>query len=351
MTQDKKNAGDVLREAAGKKIREVLDQSYREQVKDMDRLESEQLVITLLGDGPKKEVTQALTGMDYTSLPAEDGFAPGTIVHSVQENIFLADTPWFGKNIKVPFRHIEKTSDLILWFPEDDQTLPPPAEQFLEAIPEEGIPVIAVLPPSSGGDESGHLYEELSLAEGVIPLVTDPADEASVERLSHEIVRLLAQRDKEMLYLRITLHKAQTVTRWVMAAAATALGIGALPLPGPDSLPLTALQTGLCLRIAYVFGHNLSKEDLGVLVTTPVTARAGRKLAILAEGFIARSSRLPAGAKTVAVAGSRGMVAAAITYGLGMACFTWYRSGMAEQAAGLKEMLREFAEKYLKENL
>jgi len=112
---------------------------------------------------------------------------------------------------------------------------------------------------------------------------------------------------------------------------------------------MTALQTGLCLRIAYIFESTLTHKEQMALVTSTVTGRAGRRLASLAEDVIRKSGdRIPPTVKGIAMAASRGLVAAAITYGLGMACLTYHKSGVEGRIQTLTEMFGKFAEEYLR---
>jgi uncharacterized protein (DUF697 family) len=349
-----KNGGPAQehwKEKVGEKIQEELHRSYREQAELPSGLDEMQLVITLLGRHRKKEIVEALTGLDYRSLPTEEGFTPGTVIYDVRENIFIADTPWDPKKVKASGKIIEEQSDLVLWFTEKDEELTPAKKKILVTLAEQKIPVLALFDPALLPEEgTAPLFTDLEETEGVEPLIVDPADEVSVKALSDRIARLLRKRDKEMLYLRITRHHEGPVSRWVMAAAATAFGVGILPLPGPDSLPLTALQTGLCLRLSYVFESTLTQKEQLALMTTTVTSRAGKHLAGLAEELILRGGkRVPPAVKGAGLALVRGLVAAAITYGIGMACYTYYRSGLEGKIQDLSEVFNRFAEEYLKE--
>ena len=345
-------ARENWKEKVGEKIKEELHRSYREQVELPSGLDEMQLVITLLGRHRKKEIVEALTGLDYHSLPTEEGFTPGTVIYDVRENIFLADTPWDPQKVRSSGKIIEEQSDLILWFTEEDEKLTPAKKKLFATLAEQEIPVLALFDPAHlPEEETSPLFSTLEETEGTAPLLIDPADEVSVKALSDRIARLLRKRDKEMLYLRIARYREGPVSRWVMAAAATAFGIAALPLPGPDSLPLTALQTGLCLRLAYIFESTLTQKEQLALTTTTVTSRAGKRLAGLAEELILRSGKkIPPVVKGFGIAATRGLVAAAITYGIGMACYTYYRSGLEGKIQDLSEVFNRFAEEYLRKD-
>ena len=334
------------KENLGDRIREEIHRSYRKQVDKLEGLEETRLVITLLGGGKKGTVVRELTGISYKELPAEEGFTPKTTVYDVRDNIFFAETPWFGRNIKDPGKYIEEESDLILWFVGDGEQMTEKIKAFFAERAGRGICTLALENPGAeGAAKISFWFEE---TPGIRSLVVSADDEDTVRDLHEAIIRCLKKRDKEALYLRIARHRETAVTRWVMAAAATAFGIAALPLPGSDNLPLTALQTGLCLRIAYVFESTLSREELATFMTASVTGRAGKKLAALAEEFIQHSgNKLPQSIKNIAIAGTRGLVAAAITYGLGMACYTYYKSGVQGKIQDLTGVFSKFAEDYL----
>jgi len=338
------------KDKVGGKIREELHNSYRKQVETTSGLDEMQLVITLLGDAGKEEIMKALTGIDYKTLPTEEGFSAGTVIYDVRENIFFADTPWDNIRVRNPEKHVEEYSDLVLWFTTPEGQLTAGQMKVMDHLAEKGIPVLALsLNVSREEDEDISASEMPESVAGVSRVTVDPESESSVKALSDSIVRLLRRRHKEMLYLRITPHREGPAGRWVMAAAATALGIAVLPLPGSDDLSLTALQSGLCLRIAYIFESTLTHKEQMALVTSTVTGRAGRRLAALAADVIRKSGdRIPQTVKGIAMAASRGLVAAAITYGIGMACLTYYKSGLEGKIKDLTEVFRKFAEEYLK---
>ena len=350
MAKKESTGGRRTMEEVGGRIREKIEESYRQQTKRLEGMDEAQLVITLLGEGDKESIVRALTGIDYRALPTEKGFSPATTIYDVRENIFFADTPRIDKKVADPATYLEETTDVVLWFVPPGTQLTEADGKVFDALARRSITTLAVMDPTLFSDEEAErLAGELAEVEGLLPRVVDAGDDEAVRALSDELLRLLKERDKELLYLRIALHKETAVARWVMAAAATALGIAVMPLPGSDNLPLAALQAGLCLRIAYVYEHTLTREDLLTLMTTSVTARAGRRLAALAEELITTTGKkLPPAVRGMAVAASRGLVAAAITYGIGMACLTYYKSGLEGKIKDLTEVFRKFAEEYLK---
>jgi len=78
-------------------------------------------------------------------------------------------------------------------------------------------------------------------------------------------------------------HKKNQAHAVVVGAAATAAGIGAVPIPFSDAALLIPVQVGMLAGVSAVFGLNLTKAFLSTLVGSAVTALgvtyAGRALA------------------------------------------------------------------------
>ena len=65
---------------------------------------------------------------------------------------------------------------------------------------------------------------------------------------------------------------------WITGAAISAAGVGAIPIPGIDMIPLTALQVALAMKIAYVYDEEVTKDDVMNLVAATVTGSIGRQI-------------------------------------------------------------------------
>ncbi|KAB1658522.1 YcjF family protein [Pseudoclavibacter sp. CFCC 11306] len=65
----------------------------------------------------------------------------------------------------------------------------------------------------------------------------------------------------------------------IALASTTATGIGAIPIPVADAVPLMAVQVGMLRRIASIYGISLTKQATVALVAQLTSALAGKTLA------------------------------------------------------------------------
>lgn len=144
-------------------------------------------------------------------------------------------------------------------------------------------------------------------------------------------------------------NKEKTVTKWINSATVTAAGIGALPLPGADIIPLTTLQVGLAMKIASIYGIKTTKNDIMTLVASTITGTVGKQVMRWAITALKAAGWLP-GAQFVEVAVSAiaATVAASITYGFGWACNAYFKSGEAMDSEELGDIFKHYSDQYRK---
>lgn len=70
------------------------------------------------------------------------------------------------------------------------------------------------------------------------------------------------------------------------AAAATATVGAGLPLPGSDTIPITATQIVMCVSLAKVFDKILTEEAAGILLGSFTTAAWGKLISQALTGWI-----------------------------------------------------------------
>ena len=72
--------------------------------------------------------------------------------------------------------------------------------------------------------------------------------------------------------------KSRTANKWILAAGGSAATIGAIPIPGADFVPLTALQVGLMLRLSTLYGKPISKDNAKELILATITGNVGKTI-------------------------------------------------------------------------
>jgi len=168
-----------------------------------------------------------------------------------------------------------------------------------------------------------------------------------VEELSIAFSNYLsdAQKAKFARITNISKVRDDSVDKWITAAAAAAFGIGVVPIPGSDIIPLTILQVGLITKIAYVYDVEITKKEAMVLITETVAGQVGKavfRTALKAAGWVFG----PIGG--FITAGIAGAVAGGLTFGLGKAAKAYYRSGMRISTEELREIFEISQKEYKK---
>ncbi len=296
-----------------------------------------QLVLQVTGPGDAELFIRHLTGMELSALPVEKGLVKGTQVYDLSDEIFVAVASWPGGDGR-SFRP-EPAADLLVWLgggEELQEALP-----ALEALArEKDLPVLVVLPAGTSPTAVP--------AEGLTLHHTGDDAEDDARMLTRRMAALLAARGKEMLFLRVARQRATVLVTWVMGAAATAFGVAALGAGAATPL-LTSLQSALCLRLASVYGQQPQGTLLEELLALPALSAAGRRLSHHLTGLLDQA-RLPRTLHTLTRATLHGVLAAALTYGLGMTCLAYFQSGMGKKMEDLVTIIRQFAEEYLRDH-
>ena len=181
-----------------------------------------------------------------------------------------------------------------------------------EALTERGIELARVVPVSTYAE-----YESASEgAEGARRVYDNYWNiEELVDYLVEVLPRSAQVQMARLAQLRVVQEKL--ARKMTAAAAAVAGGIGAVPVPVADILPITALQIGLVTGIGYLSGREMSKRTareflvaLGANVGAAFVLREGAR-ALAKFVFPGAGSAISAG---VAFAGTWALGEAAIAY-------------------------------------
>lgn len=175
---------------------------------------------------------------------------------------------------------------------------------FIQALSGE-VFVVVVLTQCLGEDEERALALEASVADAIAEDDLDVVERRAIKTLAlrrrlvgHSIepfgldelaavsCRVLLQEAVKRAFVNaqaVNVDLKMVAGRKVYAAAAVgAAGIGAVPIPIPDSVPLTALQATMMARIAVVMGVDLNEETVNFLLK--------RVLGVGAMGVVGRQA-------------------------------------------------------------
>jgi predicted GTPase len=156
----------------------------------------------------------------------------------------------------------------------------------------------------------------------------------NVDRLIDYLIDGLPQ-SAQLQLARLTQRRAvqeRLARRLTGAAATVSAGIGAVPIPVADILPITGLQVGLISAIAYVSGRELSRATAREFLVA-LGANVGAAFALREAARALAKVVFPAGGSAIS-----GGVAFAGTWGVGEAAIAYFIQGRS--IAEAKRLLR-----------
>ena len=161
-------------------------------------------------------------------------------------------------------------------------------------------------------------------------------------------MKLLQTLGKQLLYAKVSKYKEDTVKKWINGATVSAAAIGAIPFPGADIVPLTALQVGLAMKIACVYDCEVVKGDVMKLIASTITGTFSKQVfrgaITLMKGLGWLGGPLGEG-PVMAVAAT---VAATTTYAFGWSCNFYYKNGMQIDLGDLGDFYQQAYDQYKK---
>ena len=341
------------------KIEEAFEKMYDEKHAEFEKISNEKLIISLIGsvNAGKSRTINALTGFKFADVTARAGETKGISLYEMREGVFIADTPGLHdineKVSKKASEFVEENSDIVLFFLNASVGVTKhEKDTFVELskLDKETIIVlnkIDILDADEINEVVGQIKEELNAT----PIAISAKKGTNIIGLNDQIVKVLEEKGKDLLFLKVSKYKEKSVAKWIKGAAITAGGIGAIPIPGSDIIPLTALQVSLAMKIAYIYGIKPSKKDVMKLVASTVTGSIGKQITRLAITALKAAGWIP-GAQLleVSISAISSTVAASITYGFGWACNAYYKSGMTIELSSVGEIFKTSYEEYKKKS-
>ena len=188
-----------------------------------------------------------------------------------------------------------------------------------------GIPVIVVLTQSYSKRDAEAMRkaveaEKLGVVD-VVPVLAEPfvIDEAfpailpyGLDSLAEVTYRVIPEEVREAFVVvgRDLALKKKRARRLVATASATAAGIGAVPIPGPDAAILIPEQISMLAGITVIYGMDFHKSDVIAVIGPLLATITGRTI-------VAELPKLIPGAGTAAGSVISAATAASLTSALG----------------------------------
>jgi len=315
--------------------RQTLDRN----VDEVDRNMKSSLILSLMGNvnAGKSSLINAVLDADLAKVKSVPGWTKDVQLYPFPgfPNVYVADTPGLEDiDADVASRALEfvaRHSDVVIFVLNGAVGLTKSERDAVAKIRKDYPVVVAlnkidVVSSQEREDLLTYVQENLDPKRRIRVIATSTKTGEGIDELTSALLDLLAKRNKDLLFAKVARHKDAAVDRWIAVAAGAGAGIGAIPIPGSDILPLTALQTGLIIKIAKVYDVPISKDDAALFLSQVVVGPVGRTifrqlLKVVGDLF----GPVGAGAAAVIAAG----VAAAMTYGVGRAAKEYYKRGMA----------------------
>jgi len=341
------------------KFEEAFEKAYDEKHAKFEQISREKLIISLLGsvNAGKSKTINALTGIKYAEVKARAGWTKEISLYELKKDVFIADTPGlYDVNEEVSKKaseYVEKNSDIILFFINATAGITKHEKVAYNEIVNLGKETLVILNKIDAldDDEIEDVISQTKEELGITPIAISAKKGTNIDKLNEAIIKVLTEKGKELLFLKVSRYKAETVAKWINGAAVAAAGIGALPVPGSDIVPLTTLQVGLAMKIAYIYGFEPSKNDVMHLVASTVNGSVGKQLVRWAITALKASGWVPGGQLLdFAVLAIASTVAASLTYGFGWACNAYYKSGMTMDLGEVGEIFRSSYDEYKKKS-
>jgi len=341
------------------KYEEAFERAFDEKHAEFEKISKEKLIISLIGsvNAGKSQTINALTGIKYTEVKARAGWTTDISLFELKKGVFIADTPGLHdidesvSNKASDF--VEEKSDIVLFFLNAAVGVTRHEKEAYEKVYALGKEMIVVLNKIDAldKDELKDVIEQIQEELKSTPIAISAKKSIGLEKLNEKIISILEEKGKELLFLKISRYKEKTVSSWINGASVSAAGIGAIPIPGSDIIPLTTLQVGLAMKIAYIYDITPTKADVMKLVGSTVTGQVGKQAARWAITALKATGWIP-GAQLLEVAASAvgATIAASLTYGFGWACNAYYKSGMTMDLGNVGEIFENSYNEYKQKN-
>ena len=341
------------------KFEKAFEKAYDEKHNEFEKISNEKLIISLIGsvNAGKSQTINALTGIKYTEVKARAGWTKDISLYELKKDVFIADTPGLhdiDENVSNKASNfVEEKSDIILFFLNAAVGLTKHEKEAFQKVYALGKEMIVVLNKIDALDEEDiiEVTEQIKEELHTTPIAISAKKSIGIEKLNEKIVSILEEKGKELLFLKVSKYKENIVRKWINGAAISAAGIGAIPIPGSDIVPLTTLQVGLAMKIAYIYDIEPSKNDVMKLVASTVTGNIGKQAVRWAITGLKALGWFPgAQLAETAISAIAATVAASLTYGFGWACNAYYKSGMTIDLGEVSEIFEKSYNEYKKKN-
>ncbi len=270
------------------------------------------------------------------------------------KTVFIYDTPGLEDiNSLISAKavnFIEQNADLVLYFVNSSAGVTVNVKKAFEDIKKLKKPIITILSKiDTLGDKNDYeiaindCNEKLGLikaeqkAIGVSTKKNYPPE--GLEEAVKRITSVLSSEAKIILWGRICRHKEEQANGIINWSSGEAFGIGALPIPGPDAVALSAIQFKMIYQLARLYEKQINKEFVQNILLQLGINSIGKKIFFTVSKGVSWIFGPPGPAIVSAVAA---VTAGSITYGLG---HTFKKIFISKIPPSIEELISSFQQK------
>ncbi|WP_428912117.1 GTPase [Niallia sp. Krafla_26] len=321
---------------------ESFEESFEQEMNNVNQQLDKEIIFAMIGDvnAGKSSTINRIIGDEVASVGSEPGETIIVNKYKYKDKIIFADTPGLddinNKNSEETIRFF-KEADIILFFLNAAGTVFSEGEKkHFQNISKINKKVIIVMNKIDAAENIPNLVkyvqDKTNYDYKVVPISSKTGE--NIEMLRNAIVDILKDVKKDILFAKHIKEKSSIANKWIVAAATTAAGIGASPIPGSDVVPITGIQVGLMVKLATLYEKPLTKDRARELAIATFTGNIGKSLFRQAIKFIP-------GAGSIVGAS----IAGSMTFGLGYAIKYAYENNIELNA----DILKTLSKTYMKE--
>jgi GTP-binding protein Era len=331
-------------------------QSVSEAAARLDQEENRDLLIFVVGEANagKSSIINGLLGENMAEVKAIAGWTRETKLYKFSDHLFVVDTPGMNETDTIELgsgveASAQKQADIIVFVVNLAGSRTPQERQAFRNLKAFGRPLVVAankvdtITETDRAEVHDDLLRRFETEPAHIRMVSATTGEG-MEELSVSIFQILESEGAGLLWAKNARHREALVRNAILTAATAAFGIGVIPIPLADIIPLTALQSGLWMKIGKIYGYDVTQEAAKGVITSVAAGTVGRGVFRQALKTLGAATGIGAGI-TAAIAGA---VAASMTYGLGRSAQEYYRSGQTKSANQLMDIYKGAFSDYMK---
>ncbi len=335
-------------------VEKSVDDTFTKSYEEIEQSLKQRLTIAFLGTGSsgKTSAIKALFDIDLGDISPIAGSTKDVKVIPVSKNVYIVDAPGFGdikKEVSDKAKQICDDTDIFIYILNAEGGYKEQEKNDYEQLKSFGKDVLVVVNKIDliRKDDLNDFVQDLKEKMGVEdenlilaafnPLPQISEEPINVDKVMDWINTKIETKGKELLLAKIMKGKDALVDKWIWRASIAAAAIGLLPIPGSDIVPLTTLQIALILKIAHVYGYDISKEKAKALIIATLSGQAGRTV------FRQLAKLIPVIGSAVGA-----VIAGAFTYAIGMAMKKYFKSGMSIPIEELGKIGIEYTKEAMK---